>query len=105
MSLSAFAPENWVLQNGIGSPIPRQPAHLHTQAEFGARSRVSSRVSAAASINLFKSAIRYRVTQLLTVGVHCRESAGAGLCVGPKLRLMMVKYRMVKNLIELLGRL
>ena len=32
-SLSAFAPENLVSQQGFGSPVPRQPAHLHTQAE------------------------------------------------------------------------
>ena len=36
ISLSAFAPENLVLRDGFGSPVPRQPAHLHTQAESGA---------------------------------------------------------------------
>ena len=35
-SLSAFAPENLVSRDGFGSPVPRQPAHLHTQAEYGA---------------------------------------------------------------------
>ena len=34
ISLSAFAPENLVSQDGFGSPVPRQPAHLHTQAEY-----------------------------------------------------------------------
>ena len=29
--LSAFAPENLVSRGGFGSPVPRQPAHLHTQ--------------------------------------------------------------------------
>ena len=33
---SAFAPENLVSRGGFGSPVPRQPAHLHTQAESGA---------------------------------------------------------------------
>ena len=33
ISLSAFAPENLVSRDGFGSPVPRQPAHLHTQAE------------------------------------------------------------------------
>ena len=34
ISLSAlFALENLVQQDGFGSPVPRQPAHLHTQAE------------------------------------------------------------------------
>ena len=33
--LSAFAPENLVSRDGFGSPVPRQPGHLHTQAESG----------------------------------------------------------------------
>ena len=41
---SAFAPENLVSRDGFGSPVPRQPAHLHTQAESGAYLRDSSRV-------------------------------------------------------------
>ena len=44
ISLSAFAPENLVSLDGFGSPVPRQPAHLHTQAESGAYLRDSSRV-------------------------------------------------------------
>ena len=39
-----FVPENLVSRNGFGSPVPRQPAHLHTQAESGAYVRDSSRV-------------------------------------------------------------
>ena len=36
-SLSSFAPENLVSRDaGSGSPVPRQPAHPHTQAESGA---------------------------------------------------------------------
>ena len=42
--LSAFAPENLVSRDGFGSPVPRQPAHLHTQTEYGAYLRDSSRV-------------------------------------------------------------
>ena len=42
ISLSAFAPENLVSRDGFGSPVPRQPAHLHTQAEWCLRD--SSRV-------------------------------------------------------------
>ena len=37
-------PENLVSQDGFGSPVPRQPAHLHTQAEYGAYLRDSYRV-------------------------------------------------------------
>ena len=44
ISLSPFAPENLVSQDGFGSSVPRQPAHLHTQAESGAYSRDFSRV-------------------------------------------------------------
>ena len=44
-SLSAFAPENLVSRDGFGSPVSRQPVHLHTQAESGAYLlRDSSRV-------------------------------------------------------------
>ena len=42
--LSAFTPENLVSRDGFGSSVPRQPPHLHTQAEFGAYLRDSSRV-------------------------------------------------------------
>ena len=44
ISLSPSAPENLVSRDGFGSPVPRQPAHLHTQAESGAYLRDSSRV-------------------------------------------------------------
>ena len=43
-SLSAFTPENLVSRDGFGSPVPRQPAHLYTQAESGAHLRDSSQV-------------------------------------------------------------
>ena len=36
ISLSAFAPENLASRDGFGSPVPRQPPHLHTQAELAA---------------------------------------------------------------------
>ena len=44
ISPSAFAPENLVSRDGFGSPVPRQPAHLQNQAEYGAYLRDSSRV-------------------------------------------------------------
>ena len=44
ISLSAHVLENLVSRDGFGSPVPRQPAHLHTQAESGAYLRDSSRV-------------------------------------------------------------
>ena len=42
--LSPCAPENLVSRDGFSRPVPRQPAHLHTQAESGAYLRDSSRV-------------------------------------------------------------
>ena len=33
--LSPCVPENLVSRNGFSRPVPRQPAHLHTQAESG----------------------------------------------------------------------
>ena len=57
ISLSAFVPDNLVSRDGFGSLVPRQPAHLHTQAESGAYSRDPSRV-----FYLFKTAIRHRVS-------------------------------------------
>ena len=37
-------PENLVSRDGFSRPVPRQPAHLHTQAESGAYLGDSSRV-------------------------------------------------------------
>ena len=42
--LFPYAPENLVSRYGFSRPVPRQPAHLYTQAESGAYSRDSSRV-------------------------------------------------------------
>ena len=63
ISLPAFVHKNLVSRDGFGSPVPRQPAHLHTQVESGAYLRDSSLPSsAAASIYLFKTAKRHRVS-------------------------------------------
>ena len=42
--LSPCVPENLVSRDGFSRPVPRQPAHLHTQADYGAYLRDSSRV-------------------------------------------------------------
>ena len=44
------APENLVSRDGFGSPVPRQPAHLHTQAESSALLTGFLPISAVASI-------------------------------------------------------
>ena len=81
-SLSPFAPENLVSRDGFGSPVPRQPAHLHTRAESGAYLRYSSRVPRRRPFIYLNrhtpsgQSRVYRVTQWRTDGVHCRESAG-----------------------------
>ena len=43
-ALSPFALENLVSRDEFASPVPRQPANLHAQAEPGAYLRDSSRV-------------------------------------------------------------
>ena len=84
ISLSAFAPEKLVSRDGFSRPVPRQPAHLNTQPESGAYLRDSSQVPRRPpSIRLNRHTPSgqsrvYRVTQLRTDGVHCRESAGTG---------------------------
>ena len=81
--LSPCVPENLVSRDGFSRPVPRQPAHLHTQAESGAYLRDSSRVPrrrpfmkppyAIGSVPCLSGhAIAYRCD------VHCRESAGTG---------------------------
>ena len=85
MSLSPFAPEKLVSRNGLGSPVPRQSAHLRTQAESVAYLlRDSSRfpwqrpfIHLNSHTPSGQSRV-YQVKQLRTDGVHCRESAGTG---------------------------
>ena len=55
ISLSAFAPENLVSRDGFfGTPFPRQPTHLHAQAESGAYLLRDSYRVRRQSIYLFK---------------------------------------------------
>ena len=42
--MPSCVPNNLVSRDGFSRPVPRQPAHLHTQAESGAYLRDSSRV-------------------------------------------------------------
>ena len=83
--LSPCVPENLVSRDGFSRPVPRQPAHLHTQAESGVYLRDSSRVPRRRPFIYLNrhtpsgQSRVYRVTQLRTDDVHCRESAGTGL--------------------------
>ena len=82
--LSAFVPENLVSQDGFGSPVPRQPAHLHTQAELVLTYGIPPEFRGGVHLFIYNrhtpsgQSRVYRVTQLRTDGVHCRESAGTG---------------------------
>ena len=51
----SFAPENLVSRDGFGNPVPRKPAHLHTQAESGTYSRDSSLVPRGRPFIYFKT--------------------------------------------------
>ena len=84
ISLSPFASEKLVSRNGFGSPVLRQPAYLHTQTEYGAYLRDSSRFPQRHPFIYLnchtpsgKSRV-YRVTQLRADSVYCRESTGTG---------------------------
>ena len=57
--LSPCVPENLVSRDGFSRPVPRQSAHLHTQAESGAYLRDSSRVPRRRP---YEIAIRHRVS-------------------------------------------
>ena len=84
ISPSPFAPENLAARDGFDSPVPRQPPHLQTHAKYGAYLPDFSRVPRRhLFIYYFKPPYAigsvprvYRVAQLGTDGVHCRESAG-----------------------------
>ena len=78
---SPCVPENLVSRDGFSRPVPRQPAHLHTQAESGAYLRDSSRVPrrrpfmkppyAIGSVpSLWGRAIAYRCRSLPRVHPH-----------------------------------
>ena len=75
--LNTFVPDNLVSRDGFGSPVPRQPAHLHTQAEYGAYLWDSSRVPRRCPFIYLNrhtpsgQSRAYRVTQLHTDGVRC----------------------------------
>ena len=75
ISLSPFAPENLISRDGFGSPVPRQPAHLHSQAEYGAYLRDFSRVPRRCrNPPIAKKLFQYFFMTLVD-GQHIRQSA------------------------------
>ena len=84
ISLSLYVPETLVSRDEFSRPVPRQPAHLHTQAKSSAYSRDSSRFPRRRPFIYLnrhtpsgQSRI-YRVTHLRTDDAHCLEFAGTG---------------------------
>ena len=71
-SLSSFVPENLVSRDGFSSPVPRQPAHLHTQAEYGACLRDSPRVSRRRPFIYFKPP--YAVGPVPSLSGHAKSA-------------------------------
>ena len=67
-SLSAFAPENSVSQDGFGSSPPHQPVHLDPRAESGAYLRDSSQVPRRPPFNYFKPS--YAIGSVPTLSGH-----------------------------------
>ena len=55
--LSPCVPENLVSRDGFSRPVPRQPAHLHTQAESG---YVNKRIDARDPRYIIMWSIDYR---------------------------------------------
>ena len=97
ISLSAFAPENLVSRDGCGSPVPRQPAHLHnTQAEYGSYLRTGFLPSsAAASIYLFKADILRHRASPECIGSRLRIwSREMGSAVPSRVSLLMSTLRL-----------
>ena len=88
ISLSPFAPENLVLRDGFGSLVPRQPAHLHIQAEPGAY-LLTGFIPSSTAVSIYLCKLSYvpgqsrvyQATQLRADGVHCRESGPVNLKV------------------------
>ena len=72
--LSPCVPENLVSRDGFSRPVPRQPAHLHTQAESGAYLRDSSRVLRRRP---YETAIRHRVSPEFIGSRNCVPMAFA----------------------------
>ena len=81
--LSPCVPENLVSRDGFSRPVPRQPVHLSIlrlnmvltygiPPEFRGGVHLWNRHTPSGQSRV------YRVTQLRTDGVHCRESAGTG---------------------------
>ena len=76
----AGGPENLISLHRFDHPVPRQPAYSPHSGGIWCSLAVFPPLSATACIYLYRQPLSdhsqvYRVTQLRTDGVHCRESA------------------------------
>ena len=86
ISLSPPTPGKLVSRDCFGHPVLRQPAHSPHSGVIWCLLTGFLPISAAAPIYLCRHTPSglsrvYRVTQLRTNGVHCRESVGTGSVV------------------------
>ena len=92
ISLSPCVPENLISRDGFSRVVPRQLAHLHTQAESGAYLRDSSRVprrrrsfikppyAIGPVPSLSGHSIAYRLRSAVNViGTHLRDPINSGM--------------------------
>ena len=66
--LSPCVPKNLVSRDGVSRPVPRQPAHLHTQSGWIWCSLTGFLPSSAAA-SIYETAIRHRVSPELSSGI------------------------------------
>ena len=84
--LSPCVPENLVSRDGFSRPVPRQPAHLHTQAESGAYLRDSSRVPRCNTVMNTVFNMFFFHSSLITVQVVGPQTKRLESLEPPKLR-------------------
>ena len=83
--LSPLAPENLVSRDGFGRPVPRHPARFSTlRLNLVLAHGIPPDPRGDVHLSIPPTAIGpvpirvYRVTQMRTDGVYCRESVGTG---------------------------
>ena len=66
--LSPSAPENLVSRDGLGSLVPRQPVHLHTQTEIWCLLKGFLPISAAVNLkDSFKRVLPWQVIMCVVI--------------------------------------
>ena len=60
--LSPCVRENLVSRDGFSCPVPRQPAHLHTQAESSIWCLLTGFLPSSVAASIYETAIRHRIS-------------------------------------------